>query len=209
MTEAEPKTSEGVPEASAYPEFPTELRARLVERDPEALERFFEAYFDRIYGYVRRLVGNVELAEDLTQDIFMHLYQGFSKYDPARDLRPWVFTIATNKVRDFWRSRQHRDSLREKSVERGDDDWTYDPPAETPKPEELLTREEVSARLREVVEELPDGLRMTVLLRAYEGLSFEAIGEILGRNEVAVRKRYSRALEVLRNVLSREISEGT
>jgi len=44
-------------------------------------------------------------------------------------------------------------------------------------------------------------MRTTVLLRAYEGMSFEAIGEVVGRSEVAVRKRYSRGLEALRDSL--------
>lgn len=182
----------------APPLAPDVLRG-LVARDPNALELFFDAYFERVYAYVRRLLGEEHWAEDVTQDVFLHIYRSFPSYDPARDLRPWVFTIATNKVRDFWRSRRHRDSQREKSVEV---EGTADHLADSgERPDSALTQGELDDRIRAAVDRLPDGMRTTVLLRVYEGLSFEAIGEVLDRNEVAVRKRYSRALELLRTTL--------
>lgn len=185
--------------ASSYPDLSVGDRRLLPERDEVALGKFFDVYFDRIYGYIRRLVVEEHLAEDLTQEVFMHLYRSFPSYDPERELRPWVFTIATNKVRDFWRSRRHRDAQREKGVEI---EGSLDHFAERDdRPESPLEQEEMDVQVRAAIDELPEGLRTTVLLRAYEGLSFEAIGEILDRNEVAVRKRYSRALEALREAL--------
>ena len=174
---------------------PAALRALLPQRDPEALQAFFDRYFDRVYGYVRRLVRDDHLAEDLTQEVFLHVHRALPTYDPSRELRPWVFTIATNKVRDFWRSRRHRDSQREQSVEHGGP--AYELPG-AGRPDENLSARELDVRVRSAVDELPEGMRMTVLLRVYEELSFEAIGGILDRSEVAVRKRYSRALEALR-----------
>ena len=175
-----------------------EVLRKLAARDPAALAQFFDAYFTRVYGYVRRLVGDDHLAEDLTQDIFLHIHKALESYDPERDLRPWVFTIATNKVRDHWRSRRHRDSLTEESVEQdGSADGLQDGSA----PDAALHVEEVGDQVREAIDALPEGLRMTVHLRLYEELSFEEIGRMLDRNEVAVRKRYSRALEQLRGML--------
>ncbi len=176
-----------------------QLRKRLVRRDPEALALFFDAYFDRIYGYVRRLVKQEHLAEDLTQEIFLQLQRGFDKYDPERELRPWVFTIATNKLRDHWRSRGHRDGLATSSLEK--EEFRLDIPTLEPGSEEILTNEELAEHLRQAISELPEGMRVAVQLRVFEEPSFEAIGEILGRNAVAVRKRYSRALEQLREVM--------
>lgn len=199
---AEPSSDPAIPAENAAdtaPALSDEVLQRLVARDPDALEVFFDAYFDRVFAYVRRLLGEEHLAEDVTQDVFLHVYRSFPSYDPQRDLRPWVFTIATNKVRDFWRSRRHRDSQREKSVEvEGSADHLADGGE---RPDSSLTQGELNERIRNAVDRLPDGMRTTVLLRVYEGLSFEAIGEVLDRNEVAVRKRYSRALELLRSTL--------
>ncbi len=179
--------------------FPPELRRALRDREPRALELFYDGYFDRLYGYVRRMVGEEHLAEDLTQDVFMHLLSNLESYDPERALRPWVFTIATNKVRDFWRSRRHRMSQQEFSLELDEAGGWHRAP--TAKPEEELAASERTETIAAAIEALPDSMRLTLVLRYYEGLSFEAIGAIVERNEAAVRKRYSRALEELRKAL--------
>jgi RNA polymerase sigma-70 factor (ECF subfamily) len=179
-------------------DIPEELRRRLPERDPEALEAFFEVYFDRVYGYLFRLVRNEHLAEDLTQDVFLHVQRALHSYDPDRPVRPWLFTIATNKLRDHWRSRRHQELATDGSLDRDEAEEVVDL---APRAEAILSEAELHGELRRAVDELPDSMRTTVLLRVFEGLSFAEIGEVVGRNEVAVRKRYSRALEALRGVL--------
>ncbi len=183
-----------------------DLRELLPAREPRALESFYGAYFDRVYAYVRRLVREEHLAEDLTQDIFMHIHKSLDSYDPTRELRPWVFTIATNKVRDFWRSRRHRDSQREYSVD--DEEGGIDAVSPTRGPLEAVQAGEVSERVALAIDALPDGMRTTLVLRYYEGLSFQAIGRIEDRNEAAIRKRYSRALEELRQLLAKDLGIG-
>ena len=170
-----------------------------MSRDEVALASFFDHYFDRVYGYVRRLVGEEHLAEDLTQDVFLQLHRSLDSYDPERQLRPWVFAIATNKVRDHWRSRAHRDGQSAVSVER--DGAGLDVDAGEAPPEAGLVLAEASVELSEAVDQLTDGLRATLLLRVYEGLSFADIGAALDCNEATARKRYSRALEKLRESL--------
>ncbi len=174
-------------------------RRRLRDREEGALAAFFDAYFDRLWGYVRRLVRDEHLAEDLTQEIFLHIHRALESYDPDRPLRPWVFTIATNKLRDHWRSKRHRDAQSEETIDY--EDGTSAPASDQATAQEELSELEMDARVRAAVDELPEGMRTTVLLRAYEGMSFEAIGEVVGRSEVAVRKRYSRGLEALRSAL--------
>ena len=178
--------------------FPVELRARFAARDPAALERFFEHYFDRVYAYVHRLVQDEHLAEDLTQDVFFHVQRALGTYDPARDVGPWLFAIATNKVRDHWRSTRRQQERNEGSFE---DNEPLEQLSALPPPDANLSGTELQDRVRRAVDELPETMRLTLVLRAFEGLSFEEIGKIVERSEVAVRKRYSRALEVLREGL--------
>lgn len=189
------------------PVFASEFLQRLRGRDPEALSEFYEAFFDRVYAYVRRMLGEEHLAEDVTQDIFMHIHRSLDTYDPSRDLRPWVFTIATNKVRDYWRSRRFRDSQREAAIAplSEDREGGLDLASDERGPDGLLANKELGATLAEAVESLPEGMRTTLVLRYFEGLSFEAIGAMIDRNEAAVRKRYSRALEELRKRLARQV----
>lgn len=176
------------------------VREGLRERRPEALAAFHEAYFERIYGYVRRLVRDEHLAEDLTQDVLMHLYRAFPGYDPARDLRPWVFTIATNKLRDFWQSRRFQDERGKVSL---DDEHAEPLAPQEPRrgPRGELEAGELAGAVAEAIERLPEALRLPFWLRWHEELSFADIAAQLGRSEVAVRKRYSRALAELRRLL--------
>lgn len=187
-------------ERAEFEDLPRSLRERLPSRDPEALTIFYETYFDRLYGYVRRMVGEEHLAEDLTQEVFLHLHRNLDGYDPSRALRPWVFTIATNKVRDYWRSRAHQSSLREIDID--EDEQGGRAASEERGPDRELQAADLSELIAEAVEKLPESMRSTLILRYYEGLSFQAISEIVERNEAAVRKRYSRALEELRKLLA-------
>ena len=182
-----------------FSDLDADQRAGLRDRDPAALELFYERYFDRIYGYVRRLLREEHLAEDLTQDIFMHVWRSLPSYDPERELRPWVFTIATNKVRDWWRSRRHVEAQREMTVEDSERGISAADPARGPA--ESLQADDVSTMVEEAIDDLPEIARTTLVLRYYEGLSFEEIGHMVNRNETAVRKRYSRALDELRSRL--------
>lgn len=187
------------PEPGSDGSFPVELRERLAQRDPTALAKFFDLYFDRVYAYLRRLVGDEHLAEDLTQDVFLQAHRALGSYDPGRDPRPWLFTIATNKLRDHWRSRAARLSASEASLDHEDLAGRLALPEASP--DQAFSGEELATRVRTAIDALPAGLRAALLLRVYEGLPFDEIGRILERNEVAARKRYSRALGALREVL--------
>lgn len=170
----------------------------LARREAWALERFYDLWFPRVWGFVRGRVGDEGAAEDLTHDIFLHVYEALETYDAGRPLRPWVFTIAANKLRDWFRTRARRGKA--KSLEAGlaeelrcDDELRPDAP---------LARTDERELVRAAVAVLPPSMRSAVELRLFEGCSFEAAGERLDRNATAVRKRYSRALKELREVLA-------
>lgn len=175
--------------------------ARLRARDPEALDRFFQVWFPLLHGYVRRQVADEHVAEDLTQDIFLNIHRALDSYDPERELQPWVYRIATNKVRDHWRAR-HKQHLNPTDEE--DESVVERLSVEETRPEHALERTELADEVMDAVQRLPESLRTTVLMRIYQGSSFEAIGQAVDRNATAVRKRYSRALALLRETL-----EGT
>lgn len=195
-----PGPASGAPGTTARPpELPRELRERLPARDAGALSTFFDHYFERVHGYVRRLVGEEHLAEDLVQEVFLHVHRSLPSYDPARPLSPWVFTIAANKVRDHWRSRRSQEERRAVAL---DADDGPDPVDEGAGPADGIMDAETDRAVAAAVAALPPMLRETFVLRYYEGLSFEEIGRIADRNETAVRKRYSRALGELRDALA-------
>ena len=170
------------------------LRARA-----EVVRRLHETCSGRIYGFLRKSLP-ADAAEDLTQEVFLHVHRSLPSYDPSRPLSPWVYTIATNKVRDHWRSRQSQEDRRAQSV---DDEESA--PVLTDGgggPTTDIEAGETAGEVADAVAALPEMLRQTFVLRYYEGLSFEEIGRMVERNEAAVRKRYSRALAELRDSLA-------
>jgi RNA polymerase sigma factor (sigma-70 family) len=174
-------------------------RERLAAHDPLALQRFIELYFQRVFRFIRRQVGSEHLAEDLTQEVFLQLCKSFESYDPSRELRPWVLAVAMNKVRDHWRGRPHQQAAREVYLEEVDAFGGRTSTREDPGAG--LEARETARLLAEAIAELPESMRTVLLLRVYEGRTFEELARLVGRSEVAVRKRFSRALEVLRRKL--------
>lgn len=170
---------------------------KLSRREPEALAWLFDRYFDEIHASVARAVPSEHLAEDLTQEVFVKVYESLGSYDPERPLCPWLHAIVRNRVRDHWRTLGRPDA----SGASLDDDGPEPLDGESPDPLDRAERSELERALGRAVERLPAGMRRTVEMRAFAGLSFEDVARRLGRTTVAIRKRYSRALQLLRRDL--------
>lgn len=176
-------------------DYTPEFKTRLVSLDATAMAEFFDTYFDLIFNRVHNLIRNRQVAEDLTQDIFLKIHKGLPRFDTDKKLQPWVATILNNHLRDYWRSqstnrvRQNLDDLNEPLAA----------------PHESLTsdleRKETEASLRRAIYRLPMSMRSVLLLRIFDELSFVQIGRMLKLTPGAVRKRYSRALNELRDLL--------
>ena len=177
-------------------ELPLDVRAKLVERDPAALGLLFDLFFDSIRSYLRRSVGDDTVAEDLAQDVFLRVHQGLQRYDPRRAIRPWIFTVAANRLTDYWRSTGRRSELCSL-----DEEGATPLPAPAEPPTSELEEREARAALVAAVARLPETLRVVVELRTFEELPFEAIACALQIHPLAARKRFSRAVVVLRNEL--------
>ena len=170
--------------------------------DSGALGQFFDHYFDRIFGTVRRLMGRSDSVEDITQDVFFKIQCGLAQLDTSRDPAPWLYTIAVNTCRDQWRSGAWRMALRSVSLDDPEAGALHSGAAD---PEHALLRAEDERRVQRAIDKLPTPLRMTVVLHDCEGLGHLEIAAITGVNYAATRKRYSRALLALADLLR----EGT
>jgi RNA polymerase sigma-70 factor (ECF subfamily) len=182
-----------------------ELLRRVRRRDPTALERFFDHYYDRIHGHVARLVQDAHLAEDLTHEIFLRLNRALDRLDPDRDPTGWVFTVATNCVRDHWRSRRHKEATRSTELTGVHLEVL---PDRADHAEQQLARRQEQAAVRAALAELSDSDREVILLRDYEQLDSGAVAAIIGAKPAAVRQRHSRAVtrlgQAFRRYLDRE-----
>ncbi|MFT5292494.1 MAG: RNA polymerase sigma-70 factor (ECF subfamily) [Planctomycetota bacterium] len=170
-------------------------RQRLTEREPEALARFFDDNFESVKNRIRVMVRNQQDTEDLTQEVFLRIHRALPRFDPEKRLAPWISTILTNRVRDHWRARRSTTSLDGTEEREG---------LQIAAPEAAasdLEREELGSVVRGAIERLPRDMRTVLRLRTFDELSFESIGRQLQLTPDAARKRYSRAMQSLRDLL--------
>ena len=74
-------------------------------RDSNALGALFDAYFDRLFGFAYRLLGDHSAAQEVTQELFLKVYRAAHQIDPDRDPGPWLMTVTHNACREYWRKR--------------------------------------------------------------------------------------------------------
>ncbi len=177
---------------------------RVRERDPQALGVLFDACFPRVFSLVHRLLGDRTLAEDAAAEVFLKVHRAAHTLDPGRDPAPWLYTIATNVCRDLWRSGAYRMSRRAASVH---DEAVADRlTSGGDEPEQNLIVRERETLVRSALAALPDPLRVAIVLHDYQGLSHQEVAEATGIEHAAARKRYSRALAALGQLLEGKLT---
>ena len=165
------------------------ILTRVIRREPEALELFFDHFYDRIYAHVVNLLRDRTLAEDLTQEVFIRLHKVIDRLDPTREPAGWVFTVATNVVRDYWRSAEHR----KRNAEQGDPHEMALAHPDTDVHTAMEKDEDLTA-VWTALHRLSVDDREVILLKDYEELSTADIGRVLDLKPDAVRQRHSRAV---------------
>lgn len=160
----------------------------------KAADELFERYYREIYAYVFRQCGERELAMDLTQDIFLAVFQGLYSFDSRRSLfRTWLYHVASNKVTDYYRSRRYKEKLQEIPIE--------EISAEIPDGEnisQLLVQREYIAHIMEIV----SGYELTWVrifqMKCFEDRTFAEIAKTLNISENTAKSRYYAIIKRLR-----------
>ncbi len=155
---------------------------------------WFKAVFDQNYQYVLNylfyLSGDSSLSEDLTQDVFMQLWD--KRFQIKEDtLRPYLFTIARNCF--LKNIRRQKYDLKFRSV--------FFENIEKVSPEYILEMKEFDQKLQESLAALPEKCRVIFLMSRIDDLSYREIAETLGVSIKAVEKQMSKALSLLREKL--------
>jgi len=177
--------------------------ARLVEGQDAALNSLMERHAEKVFHYLIRQLQSEEDAADLAQETFVRVYQNCGRFKPTAKFTTWLYTIATNLVRDRfrWRARHPQVALEAENQSTGGTlgEALAD---ENPGPAEELQRAERVEVVRRAVARLPEDLRTAILLAEYEGHSQAEIAIIAGCSVKAVESRISRAREKLRSHLA-------
>ena len=170
----------------------------LLERagggDQAAFRELYERHRQPIFRFAYRLLGSVELAEDVTHDCFLGLIKKPENFDSSRSsLRTYMFAAARNLAMKHFRNVGREDAL---------DDLSDAPlVSEHEAPLRRMLDEELSTIVQEAVHNLPPLQREALILFEYEGLSLSEIAGVVGSDVGAIKARLHRARERLRNSL--------
>ena len=152
------------------------------------------------------MVGDAEDARDIAQETFLRAWTNLRSFEGTAAFGTWLHSIAINQVRSEMRRRSaaKRGSPGSLDAMGGEDDSPFEPASGAPgAPEALSTREDV-ARLRRAIAHLDPEQRETLVLREFQGMSYEEIAEVTGVPTGTVRSRLFRARNELRERLEED-----
>ena len=189
-----------------------DVRLMLQVRDdvPGAFGVLVERYQNRLLGVLAHLIGRIEEAEDLTQDVFLRVYRARKGYKPQAKFATWLFTIANNLALNHLRGRG-----RNPAAGRGGDvgdSQSFRPEERAPARDGTASTQMRKVELSEIVREALDGLgedqKMAVLLNKFEEMSYAEIATVMDRSESAVKSLLARARTNLRERLEPYLQTG-
>ncbi len=191
-----------------------ELARRLIDRTPEAFDRFVEHFRSKIFRYSWLMCGDREDAEEVAQETLLKIFENFDRLqDPAR-VRAWVFQIAKNAC-----LMKRRKSVFAPSRELSLDEFlpSVDSEAGHSKlqiadwsalPDQQIEQSELKCALDQAIRDLPENYRSVILLRDVEELSTAETARILDLTEDAVKTRLHRARLAVRKDLDDYLRTG-
>ena len=165
-----------------------------INMESPSFEEMYDQHFDAVNRYLRYRVANTWDADDLTAVVFMKAMEKYYQFDGSGSFISWLFRIAHNTMVDYFKLRKDipSDLIYAMQTERTTEN----------EPEELILYSEEVALLRELILELPGEHRDVISLRYAGELRFKQIGEVLGKNDGAVRTIHHRALKLLRRMFA-------
>jgi RNA polymerase sigma-70 factor (ECF subfamily) len=167
--------------------------------DPQAFSRLVALHERLVFNLAARMLGDLEEAKDLSQEVFLQVYRTLPRFEGRSSLKTWIYRIVVNQCRNRhrWWKRRARDRARPL------DDLTIAENAQlaaprTDGPDEQLSRREQASRVQRALLSLSLDHRAVLMLREVEELSGAEIAEALGVAEGTVKSRLARARDALR-----------
>jgi len=173
---------------------------RAQSGDSDAFRLLVEQHSRAVFRLAFRMTGNEQDAEDVVQETFLRAYRQLDKYEARASFSTWLYRIASNYSLDLIRMRKRHEDKRErgKAEER---DILQTLPVNTPGPDRIVYSGQVQERVNEALNELSAQERTAFVLRHFEGMSIDEIGETLGTGTNATKHSIFRAVQKLRRSL--------
>lgn len=178
------------------------LAARLAAGDDLALAEAYDAWATAVHAVAVRVMGAGSAAQDVVQDVFVHLWTNPGRYDAASaPLRTYLMVLARSRAIDTLRAEARRVARQERHSR-----LSLDSPP--PQPGDDLAAQETARLVREAVSQLPPDQRTLVQLAYFQGKSYREAAAAAGIPEGTAKSRLRAALATLEDVLDRTLLEA-
>jgi RNA polymerase sigma-70 factor (ECF subfamily) len=185
-----------------------DLINQYLNGDEKSLEVLIKKYLKPIYSFVFNFVPDPQIAQDLTQEIFLKMWRNLKKFDRNKNLAPyrtkgsgsgfksWLFTIAKNTCYDYLRKKK-------KDLAFNVEDWFSFEDSKI-LPDEISEKNFLLEDIKKTFEKLSSKAKEILNLYYFEGLNFREISEFLGESINTVKSRHSRAIKKIKKMLKIE-----
>lgn len=180
------------------------LVVRARQGNDLAMEELFQRYRQPVFRFVYRFAHNRDEAEDITQDVFVKVFEHLHTFREECKFSTWIMRIAANLCTDRARSRQRREALIKQEAAQRLDWMTHPRPMD---PVESAHQSQVQSAFHRVLEALPEHHRTIIVLRDLEERSYEELAEILGCTIGGAKLRVLRARRALKTRLEPILKE--
>jgi RNA polymerase sigma-70 factor (ECF subfamily) len=176
-----------------------ELVGRTVAGGHDGFEELVRRYQRPIVSYVYRMLGDHDASLDVSQEVFIKVYNSIERYSSEYKFSTWLYRIAHNAAIDHLR----RNSMRTRSLDIEGKDGSYELQIEctTRNPEQEQERSERISEIEEVIASMPPAYRELLVLRHARELTYEEMVEVTGLPLGTVKNRLFRAREMMREIL--------
>jgi RNA polymerase sigma-70 factor (ECF subfamily) len=159
-----------------------DLFGSYLDGDREAFAAIVQRYSDELVQFLTKLTGTRAAAEDVFQEAFLQVHQSAATFDVSRRIKPWLSTIAVNKGRDDHRRNARRKAVSlSASIESSGEGQSFADLLDSgvDQPWEGMMDTESRARVKRVVDDLPENFREILLLSYYQKMSYSQIADAL------------------------------
>jgi RNA polymerase sigma-70 factor (ECF subfamily) len=184
-----------------------EIVRRILAGEEDLFEVLVRRYQARVVSHVSRMVGVREDAIDLSQEIFLKVFQALDRFNPSYKFSTWLFRIAGNAAIDHLRKRRPRTvPLEAPDPEGGAGPFPVEQRSTGLDPYGRLRNFERGEAILRAIDELPEDFRELIALRHFAGLSYEEIATVKDMPLGTVKNKLFRARAVLKDRLSGEVT---
>ncbi|MFT5872443.1 MAG: RNA polymerase sigma factor (sigma-70 family) [Clostridium sp.] len=171
------------------------IRQIKLKSNQDAANELIDNYYKQIYAYIYKQTLNKELSMDLTQEIFISMLQSINNYDEGKSsFRTWLYKIATNKLIDYYRSRQYKNSSISVSIDDYDlheaDDFTIS-----------IENKQEAKTIIGIVNRFDASYQLILRLKIFAQYTFIEISNVLNVSESTVKTRYYSIIKKIKILL--------